>query len=273
MHDEGRVVGHPAAVVHAMVLPEEVHGKLPPVTVTVAQQTGVADPHPEGESQGGPASPETPLLEPELEAEPLLEPELDPLLEPELEVEPPLEPELEPLLPPDPELDPDEDPELELELESAPESEPPLPPVLLLLLLHDVASKNGQRVNAMTGVNALRMARTPLHHGTLMSVTTRDNVPSMYRRGRDRSSRAGRLLASTLGAGAPSVPYGTSVAASANMGVHRGGSGEVNAGSVRIRDTSFRLRPALRASRRAPCRSCRRGPRGGPADRLEHTSA
>jgi hypothetical protein len=175
VHDVASIVAHAAAVVQATVLPEALHGKVPPVTVTVAQQTGVGAPHPAGESQGWPPSPKPPLLEPELEPllepelEPLLEPELEPLLEPELEVDPLLEPELDPLLPPDPELEPDEDPELELELESllesAPESAPPLPPVLLLLL-HDVATKKGPMANAKMPIERLRMAHSSLDHGS-----------------------------------------------------------------------------------------------------------
>jgi len=183
--EAGSIVGHAAAVVHATVLPEEVHGKLPPLSVTVAQQTGVTDPHPAGETQGWPPSPEPPLLEPELDAEPLLEPEL--------EAEPLLEPELDPLLPPDPELEPDEDPELELELasplESAPESGAPPPPVLLLLL-HDVATKNEPTANAKMEVERLRMAQSSVDHGIRSAAT----VPATFRRCEAQTLRLRRRL-------------------------------------------------------------------------------
>ena len=171
MHDDGIVVGQAAAAVHTTLEPELLHGGFPPVTVTVAQQTGVDPPHPAGLSHGDPPSPE-PLLEPELdpELEPLLDPdpELDPLLDPELDPDPLLDadpeldplpdPELDPLLPPDPELDPDVEPELDPLLASIPESAPLPPPVLLLPLLHDSVTKRAERASARMGIEACGMS-------------------------------------------------------------------------------------------------------------------
>ena len=176
VHDDGIVVAQAAAVVHATLEPELLHGGFPPLAVTVAQQTGVDPPHPAGLSHGDPPSPE-PLLEPELDPEldperdPLLDPdpELDPLPDPELDPDPLLDadpeldplpdPELDPLLPPDPELDPDVEPELDPLLASVPESAPFPPPVLLLPLLHDSVTMSAERASARMGI-ACRMIRS-----------------------------------------------------------------------------------------------------------------
>lgn len=156
MHDESRFVAQAAAVVQATVVAVALHGKLPPLTETVAQQTGVVPMQPAGPSHGAPPSP--PLLDPELEPE--LDPELEPDEEPdpEPEDEPELEPEEDPDPDPDEDPEPDDDPELDPLAESLPESAPPLPPVLLLPLLHPAATLDATTTSTMMDLRRDGMA-------------------------------------------------------------------------------------------------------------------